>query len=66
MDKIICDEVIDTEEKNLMKNIACRKTQSCYLVLTFLFITVILLIAVSIYCYQIKYKPKIITISQHK
>ena len=34
------------------------KTQNFYTLLTFLLITIALLIAVSIYCYLIKYQPK--------
>ena len=48
MDKIICDEIIDVKETNFYeKNITC-KTQSFYILRTFLLITIILLIAVSI------------------
>ena len=55
MDKIICDEIIDVKETNFNeKNITC-KTQSSYILLTFLLITITLLIAVSIYCYLTKY-----------
>ena len=58
MDKIICDEIIDIKETNFnVKNITC-KTQSFYIILTFLLITITLLIAVSIYCYLIKYRAK--------
>ena len=55
---IICDEIIDVKETNFNeKNITC-KTQSFYILLTFLLITITLLIAVSIYCYLIKYRTK--------
>ena len=55
MDKTICDEVIDVKEMNFNeKNITC-KTQSVYILFTFLLISIALLIAVSIYCYLIKY-----------
>ena len=62
---ITCDEVIESyniEIKTIPtnfieKNITC-KTQSFYILLTFLIITIILLIAVSIYCYLIKYRAK--------
>ena len=40
-----------------MKKIAC-KTQSFYILLAFLLITIELLIAVTIYCYLIKYRAK--------
>ena len=62
---IICDEVIkwyDEEIKTIPtnfneKNMTC-KTQSFYILLAFLLITIALLIAVCIYCFLIKYKAK--------
>ena len=62
---IIYDEVIksyDEEIKIILtnfneKNITC-KTQNFYILLAFLLITITLLIAVSIYCYLIKYQAK--------
>ena len=55
MDKIICDEIIDIKETNFNeKNVTC-KTQNFYILLTFSLITITFLIAVSIYCYLIKY-----------
>ena len=59
---IIGDEVIksyDKEVKTISKNynenrVTC-KTQSFYILLVFLLITVVLLIAVSIYCHLMKY-----------
>ena len=55
---IICDEIIDVKETNFnKKNIIC-KTQNFYILLAFLLITIALLIAVSIYCYLIKYQRK--------
>ena len=58
MDKIICDEIINVKETNFnVKNITC-KIQGFYILLTFLLITITLLIAVSIYCYLIKYRAK--------
>ena len=55
---ITCDEIIDVEETNFNeKNITC-KTQNFYILLAFLLITIILLIAVSIHCYLIKYQAK--------
>ena len=56
MDKITCDKIIGVEETNFDKkeNITC-KTQHLYISLAFLLITISLLIAVSIYCYLIKY-----------
>ena len=41
----------------MKKNITC-KTQNLYILLAFLLITIALLIAVSIYCYLIKYQAK--------
>ena len=41
----------------MKKNITCR-TQNFYILLAFLLITIALLIAVSIYCYLIKYRAK--------
>ena len=50
MDKIICDEIIDVKETNFNeKNITC-KTQSFYILLIVLSITITLLIVVRIYC----------------
>ena len=58
MGKIICDEIIDIREANFNeKNTTC-KTQSFYILLAFLLITITLLIAVSIYYYLIKYWVK--------
>ena len=59
---IICDEVIksyDEEIKTIPANfdenkVTC-KTQHFYILHAFLLITIALLIAVSIYCYLIKY-----------
>ena len=59
---IICDKVIDAKAKsndeetkavptNFNKKYITCKTQNCYISLAFLFITIALLIAVSIYCY---------------
>ena len=59
---IICDEIIYAEEKTLNeKNITC-KTQNFYILLTFLLITITLLIGVSIYCYLIISNKTFITI----
>ena len=55
---IICDEIIYAERTNFNeKNTAC-KMQNFYTLLGFLLITITLLIAVSIYCYLIKYRAK--------
>ena len=54
MDKNICDETIDVKEMNLSEKSITSKTQSFYILLTFLLITIILLITISIYCYLIK------------
>ena len=55
---IFCDEVIESyeEKTNFNKKKATCKTQNFYILLTFLLITIELLIAVSIYCYSIKQK----------
>ena len=55
---ITCDEILE-ETKTIPtnfneKNITC-KIQIFYFLLAFLLITIALLIAVSIYCYLIKY-----------
>ena len=59
---IICDEVIDAEAKSKTKTNfnkkAAYKSQNLYILLEFLLITIALLIAVSIYCYLIKYPTK--------
>ena len=66
---ITCDKVIDAEAKSNNieiqaspknfngKNIT-YKTQNFYILLTFVLITMALLIAVSIYCYLIQYQAK--------
>ena len=66
---IICDEVIDAEAKsndeaksydetNFNEDKTTCKTQNFYILLAFLLVTIALLIAVSIYCYFIKYQAK--------
>ena len=62
---IICDEVIKlynevikTIPTNFNEKNITLKTQSFYILLTFLLITTILLTAVTIYCYLIKYQGK--------
>ena len=51
---IIYDEIIDLKETNFNeKNVTC-KTQSFYILLAFLLITIALLIAVNIYSYLLK------------
>ena len=59
---ITCDEIIESYNEetktipaNLNKKKATSKTQNFYILLAFLLITIALLIAVSIYCYLIKY-----------
>ena len=62
---IKCDKVIESYEEEIKtiptnfneKNVT-RKTQSLYVLLAFLLITIALLITVSIYCYLIKYRVK--------
>ena len=58
----MCDEIIEEETKTVLTNfdekeVVC-KTRKFYILLAFLLITILLLIAVSIYCYLIKYKSK--------
>ena len=62
---ITCDEnkeSYDEETKTIPTNLNEKKpickTQNFYILLAFLLITLALLIAVSIYCYLIKYKDK--------
>ena len=54
---ITCDEIIESydEETNFNEKKVVCKTQIFYILLAFLLITIALLIAVSIYCYLIKY-----------
>ena len=60
---ITCDEITDAEEKETIstnfkeKKTNC-KTQNFYTLIEFLLIAIALLIAVSIYCYLIKYQAK--------
>ena len=55
---ITCDEIIDAKEtKSIPKKIICE-TKRFYIFLAFSSITIVLLIAVSIYCYLTKYKAK--------
>ena len=57
---ITCNKIIDNQETKTIptnfneKNITC-KTQNFYILIAFLLITIALLMAVSIYCYLIKY-----------
>ena len=55
---IICDEVIKLydEETDFNKKKAIYEIQNFYILLAFLLITIALSIAVSIYCYLIKYR----------
>ena len=55
----MCDEVIESynkETKSFNEKRAIHITQNFYTLLAFLLITIALLIAVSIYCYLIKYR----------
>ena len=56
------DEIFEDETKtstiNFNEKSAMCKTKNFYILLAFLLITVALLIAVSIYCYLIKYEVK--------
>ena len=72
----ICDEVIESYDEaatTIPTNINEKKTtckrRNFYILHAFFLITITLLMAVSIYCYLIKYRIKtktFITISQHK
>ena len=52
------DEETETTPSNFNEKKATCKTQNFYILLAFLLITIALLIAVSIYCYLIKYRAK--------
>ena len=54
------DEIIESykEETHFNEKKATCKTQNFYILLAFLLITIALLIAVSIYCYLIKYRAR--------
>ena len=53
------DEEIKTTPTSFNEKKATCKTQGFYILLSFLLITIALLIAVSIYCYLIKYWKKL-------
>ena len=62
---IVCDEVIETYNEeiktiptNFNEKTATCKTKNFYILLAFLLITIALMIAISIYCYLIKYRTK--------
>ena len=57
---ITCDEIIESynEETNFNEKKATCKRPSFHILLTFLLITIVLLIAVSTYCYLIIYQEK--------
>ena len=59
---ITCDENIEEETKTVTTNFnetnSICKTNNFYLLFGILLITIALLIAVSIYCYLVKYKTK--------
>ena len=56
----MCDEVIESYNKEIIFNEkkATYRTESFYILLAFLLITIALLIAVSTYFYLIKYRAK--------
>ena len=56
----MCDEIIESykEETSFNEIKAACKTKKFYIFITFLLITIALLIAVSTYCYLIKYPAK--------
>ena len=53
-----CDEEIKTISTNFNEKKESFKKQNFYILLAFLWITITLLVAVSIYCYLIKYQAK--------
>ena len=57
---IMCDEIIESynDGPNFNEKKATCKRQNFYILLALLLITIALLIAVSIYCYLIKYRAK--------
>ena len=57
---IACDEIIESydQERNFNEKKAACKKQNFYILFALLVITIALLIAVSIYCYLIKYQAK--------
>ena len=56
---IMCHEIIDVTKTALTKTVPTKCTsKNFYIFLTFLLITIALLIAVTIYCYLIKYGAK--------
>ena len=60
IDRIICDKITDShnEKTHFHKKKAICKTHNFCILLSLLLITITLLIAVSIYCYLIKYQRK--------
>ena len=57
----MCDEIIEETRKvstNFNEKNATTKIKNVYILINFLLTTVAILIAVSIYCYLIKYKAK--------
>ena len=58
----LCDEITEEKAKATATNFNAKKviykTKIFYILLTFLLITIARLIAVSIYCYLIKYRAK--------
>ena len=69
---ITCDKIINAKTITIPTNFneknAIYNTKNFYILLVFLLITIALLIAVSVYCYLIKYKAKqkLITTIRHK
>ena len=55
---VICDEVTESFDKKIITIQTFCKPQSFYILLAFLLITIVLLIAVSINCYMMKYQVK--------
>ena len=58
---ITCDEIIEETKiipENSNKGKVTCKIKNFFVLFIFLLIAIVLLIAVSIYCYLIKYQPK--------
>ena len=62
---VLCDEIIDTIKTTSTKSISTKAvltkftSKNVYVLLTFLLITIALLVAASLWCYLIKYQAKL-------
>ena len=57
-DKIIYNRIIDVKEANFNEKNIAYKIQNLYILLSFSLITIVLMIAISIYCFLIKCQKK--------